>query len=169
MMKILGALMILIACGGAGFAVVAAYRNQERALQQFIRALDYMQSELQFRMTPLPALCGNASQVCTGCVRNVLQGLSSELDAQIIPNAAACMYAVLNKQLHLPKRLCECMMLLGDTLGCFDLSGQIQGLVSVKKQAEFELEQMRRNQGVRLRSYQTLGLCAGAALVVLFL
>ena len=62
-----------------------------------------------------------------------------------------------------------CTLQLGDSLGRFDLSGQIQGLASVQKRAEFELEQLRRNQDVRLRSYQTLGLCAGAALVVLFL
>ena len=169
MMKLLGALMILLACGGAGFAVVTAHRNQERALQQLIRALDYMQSELQFRMPPLPELCGNASQVCTGCVRNVLESLCLELEAQIIPNAPACIYAAVKKQPHLPEKLCKCMMQLGDSLGRFDLAGQIQGLASVRKYTEYELEQLRRNQDVRLRSYQTLGLCAGAALVVLFL
>ena len=169
MMKVFGAFLVLIACGGAGFVVVTAYRNQERSLQQLIRALEYMHSELLFRMPTLPDLCSNASQVCTGCVRNVLQSLHLELEAQIIPNASACMYAAVNKQPHLPEKLYQCMLQLGDSLGRFDLDGQIQGLVSVKKNAEFELEQLRRNQDVRLRSYQTLGLCAGAALVVLFL
>ena len=169
MMKFLGALMILVACGGAGFAVVTAYRNQLRALQQLIRALDYMRNELQFRMTSLPELCSNASRVCTGCVRKVLALLCLELEAQIIPDAPACMYAALEKQVHLPEKVRKCMMQLGDSLGRFDLTGQIQGLAAVEKQAEFELEQLRRNQDVRLRSYQTLGLCAGAALVVLFL
>lgn len=169
MLKLLGALLILLACGGAGFVVVTAHRNQEKALQQMIRALEHMQSELQFRMTPLPELCSNAAQVCTGFVKKTLELLCMELETQITPNASACMYAVVKKQPDFPEKLSKCMMQLGDSLGCFDLEGQLQGLISVKKHAEFELEQLRKNQDVRLRSYQTLGLCAGAALVVLFL
>ena len=161
--------MILLGCGGVGFTVVAAYRRQVYALQQLIRVLEYMECELQYRMTPLPELCRSASQVCTGCVRSVLRQLSMELEAQIIPNAAACMHAAITRHSSIPERLLKCLERLGDSLGRFDLPGQLQGLGSVRKCAEFELEQLRQNQDVRLRSYQTLGLCAGAALVVLFL
>lgn len=161
--------MILFGCGGVGFTVVAAYRRQVHALQQLIRALEYMECELQYRMTPLPELCRSASHVCTGCVRSVLQQLSTELEAQIIPNAVSCMHAALTKHSSIPERLLKCLERLGDSLGRFDLTGQLQGLGSVRKCAEFELEQLRQNQDVRLRNYQTLGLCAGAALVVLFL
>lgn len=169
MMKVLGAVLVLMACGGAGFAMVTAHRKQEKALGQLIRALEYMRNELQYRMPPLPELCNNASQVSTGCVRDILSCMSTELEEQMIPNASACMYSAINKQNNLPERFRECMLQLGDSLGCFDLPGQLQGLKSVQKRAEFELELLRRNQDVRLRSYQTLGFCAGAALVVLFL
>jgi hypothetical protein len=57
--------------------------------------------------------------------------------------------------------------LLGETLGRFDLQGQLRGLEAVKKNAEFELEQLRSNQDVRLRNYRTFSICAGAALVIL--
>ena len=169
MMKFLGALLILLACGGTGFMMVASHRNQERTLKQLLRALEHMRNELQYRMPSLPELCSKASQVCTGCVGDILKEMSLELEKQMIPNASACMYAVLNKQSNLPARSRECMVQLGECLGCFDLPGQLQGLMSVQKCAEYELEQLRRNQDVRLRSYQTLGLCAGAALIVLFL
>lgn len=169
MMKLLGAVMILLGCVGGGFTLVAGYRHQVQTLQQLVQALDYMQCELQYRMTPLPALCRSASQVCTGCVKNVLLQLCAELEAQITPDAATCMYAALSKCNNLPGRLHKCLVLMGDSLGRFDLAGQLQGLGSVQRYAQFELEQLRRNQDVRLRSYQALGLCAGAALVVLFL
>ena len=169
MMKLLGAVMVLLGCGGVGFSMVAVCRYQEQALLQLIRALEYMECELQYRMTPLPELCDGASQMCTGCVGNVLHRLSLELKAQLAPNAAACMYAALAEYANLPERLHKCMVQLGDSLGRFDLAGQLQGLGAVKSCAVFELEQLRQNQDVRLRSYQTLGLCAGAALVVLFL
>jgi stage III sporulation protein AB len=169
LMKLFGAVMVFLGCGGIGFSLVASYRHQQRCLQQMIQALEYMECELQYRMPPLPELCIGASQVCTGCVSSILLQLSKELEAQITPNAAACIRAVFAKRDDLPDTLRKCFSLLEDSLGRFDLVGQLQGLNSVKKYVGFELEKLYRNQDVRLRSYQTLGFCAGAALVVLFL
>ena len=168
-MKLFGALMILLGCGGAGFSMVAGYRRQEQSLRQLIRALEFMECELQYRMTPLPELCNDVAQICTGCVRNILQELSIELESQITPNATTCMHAVVSRSEGVSETLQRCLMDLGDSLGRFDLFGQLQGLASIKKSAEFDLEKLTQNRDVRVRSYQTLGLCAGAALTVLFL
>ena len=161
--------MILVGCGGFGFLTVTAYRYQEQSLQQLIKAIEYMECELRFRMSPLPELCIGASQICTGCVKSVLRRLGDELERQALPNVSVCMQKVIEKQNTMPERIQRCLLQLGDTLGRFDLAGQLQGLESVKKLAEFELDILRQNKDVRLRSYQTLGICAGAALVVLFL
>ena len=168
-MKLFGAVMVFLGCGGVGFSLVASYRHQQRCLQQMLQALEYMECELQYRLTPLPELCFGASQVCTGCVRNVLLQLGTELEAQITPNAAACIHAAVKKCDDLPDALRKCFSQLEGTLGRFDLGGQLKGLSSAKKFVSFELEKLYRNQDMRLRSYQTLGFCAGAALVVLFL
>lgn len=166
-MKLLGAVMIIFGCGGVGFILTAAYRYQEQSLLQLVRAVEYMYCDLQYRLTPLPELCANAAQSCNGCVKKVLHQLYIELDKQVVPNASVCMHVIITKNGQLPKKLYRCMEMLGETLGRFDLQGQLQGLVSVKKHAEFELEQLRKNQDVRLRNYRTFGICAGAALVIL--
>lgn len=161
--------MIMIGCGGIGFIVVATHRYQEKSLRQLLRALEHMECELQYRMPPLPELCDSASKVCAGCVGNILRQLSMELNAQVTPDAGACMYAAMGKCVNIPDCLHQCMVRLGDSLGRFDLAGQLQGIGSVMRYTQYELEQLCRNKDVRLRSYQALGLCAGAALVVLFL
>jgi stage III sporulation protein AB len=166
-MKLLGALMIIFGCGGVGFTLAASYRYQEQSLLQLLRAVEYMFCDLQYRLTPLPELCDNAAQSCTGCIRKVLQQLKLELDKQVVPDASVCMHVTMKQHDQLPERLYGCLELLGETLGRFDLQGQLQGLAAVKKNAEFELEQLRRNQDVRLRNYRTLSICAGAALVIL--
>lgn len=168
-MKLFGALMILLGCGGVGFSMVAGFRRQEQSLRQLIRALEYMECELQYRMTPLPELCSNVAQMCTGCIRYILNELSMELESQITPNATICMHAVVSRADGLSETLQRCLTDLGESLGRFDLLGQLQGLASIKKSAEFDLEKLSHNREVRVRSYQTLGLCAGAALAVLFL
>ena len=169
MVKLLGSVLVLLSCTGIGLSLVVSYRKYENALLQFIRALEYMEWELAYKMTPLPELCFNASQECTGSVRDVLQELSGALGSQITPDASSCMSGVINKYDYLPSGLMSCLRQLSASLGRFDLSGQVQGIGSVKKMAELEIEKLSRNKDVRLRSYQTLGLCAGAALVVLFL
>ena len=161
--------MILVGCGGIGLSKVASHRNQVNALQQLIRCLEHMSCELAFRMPPLPELCRSASEACTGSVRAVLQQLSLELESQMVPDAAACIHAATAKHPKLPEIADKCLRQLGDTLGRFDLAGQLQGLENVKRLAQLELEQLQQNQEVRLRGYQTLGLCAGTALVILFL
>ena len=59
------------------------------------------------------------------------------------------------------------LRLLGQTLGRFDLPGQLKGIKAVQESCRRELARLERNRDARLRSYQTLGLCAGAALVIL--
>ena len=169
MTKIIGAVLIILSCSGIGASIVAAHRKQEHALGQFLRGLEYMICELQYRMTPLPELCLNTGALCSGCVGAVFTDLSAELTAQIAPDAATCMHAALSGYSSIPGKLQTCFLELGASLGRFDLQGQIMGLEAVKRQTELELYHMQDRKDVRLRSYQTLGVCAGAALVVLFL
>ena len=61
------------------------------------------------------------------------------------------------------------MQVLGTTLGRFDLPGQLRGLEAAIRSAEEALRSIRDGAADRRRSYQTLGLCAGAAVAILFL
>ena len=79
------------------------------------------------------------------------------------------MHAVLTGNWHIPDSLREELKLMGKTLGRFDLDGQLRGLESVKDDCIRALEKLSDNRDVRLRSYETLGLCAGAALAILLI
>ena len=58
---------------------------------------------------------------------------------------------------------------LGRSLGNFDLNGQLRGIEAVRRQALEALQNSVKDRDQRIRSYQTLGLCAGAALAILLL
>lgn len=161
--------MIMVICGGFGFSVVSEYKREERALQQMIGALDYMQCELQYRLTPLPDLCRQASRQTGGCVQALFSRLAAELEDQISPDAAHCMSAALAASGDMPKRCAQAAQNLGKTLGRFDVEGQIRGMEAVRQDCRRSLSELASGREARLRSYQTLGLCAGAALVILFI
>ena len=56
---------------------------------------------------------------------------------------------------------------LGQTLGRFDLTGQLTCMERCRQSCMGQLEVLEHQQSQRLRSYQTLGFCAGEALAIL--
>lgn len=167
--KMIGAVLIIAACSGVGFSIAAAHRKAEQALQQLIRALEFMSSELQYRLTPLPHLIRMAAKQTQGVIRTALAALSQELEQQISPDAHSCMAAAVKKTEKLPDAAKRNLLLMGSSLGRFDLQGQLGGLESVRQLCKRDLDGLQGNRDVRLRSYQTLGICAGVALVILFI
>lgn len=163
-----GALLIITGCTAIGFGMAAAHRREEALLHQLLQALDQMQAELRFRLTPLPELCRKTANSQKNRIGQFFGKLYTELHHQICPEVSSCMHAVLATCADYPDSVRQAFELLGKSLGQFDLEGQLQGLESVKDHCVRELEQLSRNRDVRLRSYQTLGLCAGAALAILF-
>jgi len=167
--KIIGAILVIFSCGGVGFKIAATHRREEHALRQLISVLDYMECELQYRLTPLPALCRQASLQCEGILRKIFLQFSAELDAQISPDAERCMFAALNGKKDIPSLTMEALKKLGRSMGRFDLEGQLKGFDALRQECRGNLDRLGHNRESRLRSYQTLGLCAGAAVVILFI
>ena len=167
--KWLGAVLILAGCGGFGFLLSASHRQEEKALRSLISALDHMACELQYRMTPLPELCAAVGKECPGIIGQVLSDLSQELDSQLSPEVSIAMDKVLSSQEHLPQLSRKNLQQLGLRMGRFDLEGQLKGLESVRSDCRKDLATLETNRDVRLRNYQTLGLCGGAALAILLI
>lgn len=166
--KWLGAILIIAGCGGCGFSMAAGARREEHLLSQLDRVLSFMESELQYRLTPLPELCAMASKETDTSLGDIFIRFSRELSMQNAADAASCMSAALRCHENLSGRMRKHMRHLGRSLGRFDLPGQLQGLQAIRRACETDLGILRKNRDVRLRSYQTLGLCAGMALVILF-
>ena len=104
-----------------------------------------------------------------GLLRTVFLNLYRELSWQKLPDAGSCMYAAIQRSGEVPARVRRLLVQLGHTLGRFDLPGQIQGLQAVRKRCEDSLASMQKNRDERLRSYQTLGICAGMALAIILI
>ena len=166
--KWIGAILVVAGCGGVGFSMAANYRRETWTLRALVRALDYMTCELQFRLTPLPELCRQAGKECGTSTGRTLTALAEELEHQACPQAEGCMQAALARQRDVPPSAVTALDLLGRSLGRFDLEGQLQGLEQVRLHCRRTLAEMEAGREQRVRGYQTLGLCAGAALAILF-
>ena len=167
--KWIGAFLVFLSCGGCGFSIAAAYRKEENIYKNLIWILSYMKAELQFHLTDLPDLCAVAAKETDGILQRIFLNLSDELKTWTYPDAAGCMQKVLINDSTVPPTAKKLLLELGKILGQFDLSGQIDGLDLIKKECANALEKLCENRDERIRGYRTLGLCAGAALVILFI
>lgn len=167
-LKWIGAILIIASCGLVGFSMAAGYCREERSLHQLIGALDFIACELQYRMTPLPDLCRQAGAEKNGCAGKVLTELAVQLESRLQPDVQSCMRETLSTIANIPEKTKEAFELLGSSLGRFDADGQLKGLESVRGFCRREAEKLALGKSNRLRSYQTLGICAGAALAIIF-
>lgn len=168
-LKILGVILIVTGCGGFGFMLATTHNKEERSLRTLIRILDYMECELQYHMTPLPILCRQASAEGEGALKKAFYLLATTLEDQLSPDVDRCMQSALSDIKDMPRLSYAAMELLGKSLGRFDMEGQLKGLESVRQECRRNLNELMENRDVRLRNYQTLGLCAGAALAILLI
>ena len=166
-LKLAGALLILISCGGYGIMMAVAHRREVAALHQLVEAMDIMICELEYRLTPLAELCRFGAERIKGPVQSCIVALANALDDQISPDVGLCTIAALKEIPTVPKYASAQLQALGQTLGRFDLAGQLTALERCKQSCLGQLEVLEHQQSQRLRSYQTLGFCAGAALAIL--
>ena len=167
--KMVGVALVLVGCGGVGFSMANQHKQQEEFLRQLIGILDYMSCELQYRFTPLPNLCRQAASECKGGLQKLFLELTQRLEDQLEPDVDGCMKLALRSVPSIPSNTRESLELLGRSLGRFDMEGQLKGLESVRQECRRRLTALSGNRESRLRCYQTLGLCAGAALAILFI
>ncbi|MBE6941847.1 MAG: hypothetical protein E7455_06185 [Ruminococcaceae bacterium] len=165
--KLLGAILVLVGCGGYGVMMAVNHRRETAVLRQLSEATDKMISELEYRLTPLPELCLFASQQTKDALSRFFSELGRTMDEQVSPDIKECTNMALSRTSGLPGYTVTQLQALGQTLGRFDLEGQINALMQCRQACLRQLEVLEFQQPQRLRSYQTLGFCAGAALAIL--
>lgn len=167
--KWIGAILVIGGCGGFGFSIAHEALRQERLLRQLIGILNFMECEIQYHLTSLPGLCRMSARQVSGPLRDVFLKLAGELEACVCPDVESCLRSVLNRDTKLPRKMRRLLYQIGKSLGKFDLPGQLKGIEASRNACKRELRDMEHNRELRLRSYRTLSLCAGAALVILLI
>ena len=165
--KLTGALLIIAGCGGYGIMLARNHRREVNALHELVLVLDRMICELEYRLTPLPELCRFGAEQSKGPVSAFFLSLANAMDEQVSADVSMCTITALKQVSGMPTQAAAQLQAMGQTMGRFDLSGQLTSLEQCKQSCLGQLEVLEHRQTERLRSYQTLGFCAGAALAIL--
>lgn len=149
--------------------IAANARREMSTLRQLISALDFIECELSYRMPTLAQLCRLAASITNGCIKRLLIRIAEELEMQKSNSVDQCVIAAIQHCPDLPPLTAQRVMELGKSLGKFDLTGQVKCIRGINSENIRLLDQLSVDNITRIRSYKTLGLCAGAALVILFI
>lgn len=168
-LKCIGSICIVASCAGLGFFAAYKQLQELKLLDQWIRILTRMDNEIRYYLRTIPELFHIVSYEEKGQLGILFKNTAEELDSQIQPDVERCIYAALCTVDALPPSIVELTKQLGREMGKYDLEGQLQAVERNRLLAEERKILLSTDKSKRIRGYQTLGLCAGAALVILFI
>ena len=166
MLKLIGALLLAGGAGALGCSAAAQLSRRVAVLRALLGALEGMEREIAFRLTPMPELLERAAAespppVCTlfARCRTLLDELGERSMAELWREALE----------QVPLGLDGPGRLALEELGRYDGNGQREALAHTRAELSRALEQAREAREKQGRMYQVLGITAGAFLVILLL
>lgn len=170
MIRIAGSVLLLCASAALGFGAVTGLKDRVKQLTLLIFALEEMERELQCRLTPMPELLNALAQRLEGpvggffqlCVSG-LKGLGGHTFSKIWFGAMEASDLRLEEE---DKLLLE---ELGNSLGRYDGQRQCEAIRQVRERLVCNLADATQRRDRLGRVYGTLGLAAGAFLVIVLL
>ena len=162
MLKLIGALLLAGGAGALGCSAAAQLSRRVAVLRALLGALEGMEREIAFRLTPMPELPPPVCTLFARC-RTLLDELGERSMAELWREALEQVPLGLDG----PGRLA--LEELGEVLGRYDGDGQREALAHTRAELSRALEQAREAREKQGRMYQVLGITAGAFLVILLL
>ena len=169
MLKLMGAALLVGGCGAVGFSAAGRLARRVGVLRALLGALEGMERELSFRLTPMPELLERAAESPppAGEMFARCRARLDELGER--PLSQLWRESVEDTPLGLTGPALLALEELGDVLGRYDGEEQRAALARTRAELGRALEQAREESEKQGRMYRALGLTAGAMLAILLL
>ncbi|WAH38996.1 stage III sporulation protein SpoIIIAB [Alicyclobacillus dauci] len=169
MLKLVGAMLIVLATTLIGFRVAGAYRDRPRQLRSLIRALTHLQAEVEYQTTPLPVALQNVAARGSPPCSTMFQRVSDHLikDGMTVSEAFRVSLVRLVGESALQSADCEAIQSVADSLSTMDVT-HLQTQFQMALEALRQAESGAREHGLKnARLWQYLGVLTGVILVIL--
>ena len=171
MLKMIGIVMVFLGASGTGFSMAWRIRHTTAVMQQLRNSLSQMRNEISYRRTPLPELLRLLAVSSRGEVavfwNMVADGVCKRQEDSVGKIVRSSLNAMDSAAFSGPVR--QILQVLGDGMGTYDVEGQVRAITLAETRLQEVLNQMQSEQSGRMRSYCTLGICAGLAIAILAL
>lgn len=154
----------------AGFLAAGRLVRRPRILRELMRALEQMEREIAFRLTPLPQLFAYLAQTYHGPVGDMFAQCAEGLNSLgTTPVTQIWRDALRKAELDLDERGLRALEELGEVLGQYDEQGLRMALERAGAELAAAAEEAELERERKGRMDQVLGLTAGAFLAILLI
>ncbi len=170
MLKILGAIMVIVTCGLLGLTVAQSYQKRVEQLRQINTGLKMLETEIVYTATPLPLALDRIGKQMQGPVAAFFTQVAVILDKRAANGVTAAWEVGLQKlsqESVLQAQDLEIIKSLCPVLGISGIEDQIKNLELVRQLLGQQLVSAQE-KGQRLgKMWNTLGFLLGITLVLL--
>lgn len=170
-MKLIGVLFVVLSAGSVGVQITLAMGRRCQLIRQLMSIVQLLKNEIAFCGTPLPQAFALAAASASGGLAQVFSTAAKEMDKfrWLRPQSALERALEAHSFLREGDPIRSVLLELGAKLGKYDMENQLQGLELALVQLEEERQAAEQERRLRGRTYETLGVCAGLAIAILFL
>ncbi len=169
MMQFLGMAFVVCGTSAMGLRMAWAVRREIQVLEQLTSQLQTMRGEISYHRTPLPQVMAQLSNQSKGGVANFWKEVGTYLKSGAVSTVFEGVRLGLS---HMPATqfsttVENILKALARGLGQFQLETQVGAIDLALERLEKTTDRCRREQAGRVKSYCTLGICGGLAMVIM--
>ncbi|NOU97682.1 stage III sporulation protein AB [Paenibacillus sp. LMG 31456] len=170
MLKLLGAMLILLAATLFGFYQAQQFARRPKQIGDMIRALQRLETEIIYGSTPLPDALLQVAKTCPAPLHLIFRHVAEELlraGGRSVQSIWQQTVAADWRHTSMKSGEQDIFRQLGFTLGLSDGADQVKHLRLAVQQLQSELENAQEDRKRYESMWRTLGLLMGALIVIL--
>lgn len=170
-MKLLGAVLVVLASCVVGFGYAGSVRAQIRQTEALLAAVTTMKNEIAYRMTPLEDLLELLRHSQEPVIGDFFENWKNTLYHGEYTTIQRALNQAVSKTegLNLTEETVQTLDVLAGSLGKSDVEGQCTAIDLTAEQLRLQLQYLQAGSHRRARSYRTISVCTGLALAVILL
>lgn len=161
MLKLVGILIITIACSVLGFECSSELRRRERSLRAFVRLFDSLESSIRAFSTPLRDFFAGYRDEWLERV-GFCENTAKTLDLGSTVRACADVLCLSSADIALLEKA-------GEGLGTLGAEREAKRCGYCKGELERQLSELKRDMAAKTRLYNTLGITCGVLAAVILI
>jgi len=170
MIRLAGCIMLLASSTALGFGAANSMKERIKELDSMILSIRAMELELAARRTPLPELLKRAGHCASGRINlfyNLCESRLGKSEGVIFSEIWKA--AAETVELHIKEQETMLFLEVGNILGRYDAGSQCAALQTAREQFAGFAENAKEQYSRMGRVYSTLGIAAGALLMIVLI
>ncbi|HKM18330.1 MAG: stage III sporulation protein AB [Firmicutes bacterium] len=171
MLRLIGAAIVITACGVGGLTMARSYSIRPQNLQSLATAVQMLATEIHYTRSSLPEACSRiAAQI-----GNPVAAFFNQFAAQLTSNSGISAAEAFNQSLPVladagfSQQDVELVSQIGAVLGRSDAEDQLKHLELLKTRLQQSIAKAEQERDKMVRLWNYLGFCVGALVVLMLI